>query len=80
MKARIAIRIVLCLGLAEAFAFGAGSVMLSTPAAAQFWGGTVLPPASPTRDSGAAVQPLRRVLPAAANVPASRRSAPAACG
>jgi hypothetical protein len=38
MKAQKAIQIVLCLGIVEALALGAGSVLLSTPAAAQFWG------------------------------------------
>jgi hypothetical protein len=38
MKARNIIQIVLFLGIAEALALGAGSVLLSRPAAAQFWG------------------------------------------
>jgi hypothetical protein len=38
MKAQNLIRIALLLGLAEAIALGTGSILLSTPAPAQFWG------------------------------------------
>src|SRR5262245_53837635 len=38
MKPQNLIRIALLLGLAEAVALGVGSVLLSTPAPAQFWG------------------------------------------